>query len=137
MFCFTNVVLVPTVQQNESAIFIRLSPPLWTSFPFRSPQCIRVPVLYSMFSLVIYFIHSSNSVFVSIPISQCLPHPRPPLSPLVGIHIFVLHVCVSFSALQIRSSIYHFSRFHIYVLIYIFVFLFLTYFICVTPMPDS
>ena len=34
-----NVVLVSTVRQNESAI--HMSPPFWTSFPFRSPQCIR------------------------------------------------------------------------------------------------
>ena len=33
----------------------------------------RVPVLYSMFSLVIYFIHSITSVYTSIPISQLIP----------------------------------------------------------------
>ena len=71
--------------------------PFWTSFPFRSPQTIkRVPcfiscrlwgrrvghdwsdlaaaaVLYCRFSLVIYFMHRINSVYVSIPISQFLP----------------------------------------------------------------
>ena len=34
-----------------------------------------------------------------------------------GIHTFVLYVCVSISALQVRY-LYHFSRFHIYVIIY-------------------
>ena len=32
-----NVVLVSTVQQNESAICIHLSLLFWISFPFRSP----------------------------------------------------------------------------------------------------
>ena len=31
----------------------------WISFPFRSPPSIEFPMLYSRFSLVIYFIHSS------------------------------------------------------------------------------
>ena len=37
---------VYTAQQNESAIYIHISPPSWTFFPFRLPQCIkyRVPV---------------------------------------------------------------------------------------------
>ena len=60
----------------------------------------ELPVLYSRSSLVIYFIHSS--VYMSIPISQFIP--PPPLSPL-GVHTFVLYVCVSFSALQIGSSV--------------------------------
>ena len=40
----------------------------------------------------------------------------PPLSPL-GVHTFVLYICVSISALQTGSSV-PFSRFHIYALIY-------------------
>ena len=62
-----------------------------------------------------------NSVYMSIPISQFT---LPTLFSL-NIHIFVLYIYVSISALQIRSSI-HFSRFHISVLGIIFVFLFLT-----------
>ena len=46
--------------------------------------------LYSRFSLVIYFIHSINSVYMSIPISQFIP---PLLSPLVS--MFDLYICVS------------------------------------------
>ena len=33
-------------------------------------------MLCSMFSLVIYFIHSMDSVYVSIPASQCIPRKR-------------------------------------------------------------
>ena len=33
-----NVVFVSTVQQNESAIHLHISPPFWTSFLLRSPQ---------------------------------------------------------------------------------------------------
>ena len=72
--------LVSTVQRSEAAF----------------------PVLYSRFSLVIYFIHISHiSVYMSIPISQFIP---PPLSPL-GVHMFVLYICVSISALQTGSSV--------------------------------
>ena len=45
------------------------------------------------FSLVIYFIHGINSVYMSAPTSQFLP------SFPLGIHRFVLSICVSISAL--------------------------------------
>ena len=41
-----------------------------------------VPVLYSRFSLVTYFLHSIDSIYMSVPISQFIP---PPTSPLVSI----------------------------------------------------
>ena len=53
-------------------------------------------MLYSGFSLVIYFIHSR--VYTFIPISQFIP---PHFSP-VGVHMFVLYVWISISALQIN-----------------------------------
>ena len=56
-------------------------------------------VLYSRFLLFIWFIHSINSVYMSIPISQFIP-PLP--TPFLGIHTFFLYICVSVSALQIR-----------------------------------
>ena len=61
-----------------------------------------------------YFIHSINSVCVSMPISQFIPLPSFPL----GVHTFFFAVYMSISALQIKSSIW-FSWFHTYVLIYI------------------
>ena len=81
------------------------------SFPLRFPSHLghqralsRLPVLYSKFQTVVYFIHSINSVFMSIPVSQFLPPYSSPPPPL-GIHTFVLYLCVSVSALQIRSSV--------------------------------
>ena len=50
-----NVVLVSAVQQSESAMCIHTSPLFGISFPFRSPQSTEFLVLYSRFSLVIYF----------------------------------------------------------------------------------
>ena len=66
--------------------------------------------LYSRFLLVIYFIHIS--VYMSILISQFIPPPPPPLSPL-GVHMFVLYICVSISALQTGSSVPFFEIPHI------------------------
>ena len=42
-------------------------PSFCTSFPFRTPECTEFPVLYSILSLVIYFIHNIHSVYVSTP----------------------------------------------------------------------
>jgi len=47
---------------------------------------VEFPVLYSMFSLAIYFVHSINSVCRSIPIFQFIPHLL--LFPLVSICLF-------------------------------------------------
>ena len=58
--------------------------------------------LYSMLKQVTYSMLSTNSVYVSRPISRVLP-PPPPLP--FGIHAFVPYFCDSISALQIRSSI--------------------------------
>ena len=57
----------------------------------------RVPC--ARFSLVVYFMHSINSVYMSIPISQFIP-PHPPF--LLGIHTSVFSIYVTISALQIR-----------------------------------
>ena len=88
-----NVVLVSTVQQSESAICIHISP--FLGFPSHLGHhraLSRVPVLYSRFSLVIYFMHSINSVYMSIPISQFIPSPLPPWYPCVC----SLHLCLYF-----------------------------------------
>ena len=36
-----DVVLASTAPQNELAICIQICPLIWTSLPFRLPQCIR------------------------------------------------------------------------------------------------
>ena len=48
-------------------------------------------MLYSRFSLVIYFMRSVQSVQMSVPSSQFLPPPSP-----AGIHTFVFYACVLF-----------------------------------------
>ena len=68
--------------------------------------------LYSRFLLVIHFIHISVYMSIQSPnSSHHLPHP-PPLSPL-GVHTFVLYLCVSISALQTGSSLLFFQVPHI------------------------
>ena len=69
--------------------------------------------LYSRFLLVINFIHIS--VYMSIPIAQFItPPPRPPCGfPPLGVHTFVLYICVSISALQTSSSVPFFQVPHI------------------------
>ena len=81
----------------------------------------RAPWLYSRFSLVVYLIHTINSVYMYTYVGPSLPihptHHSPPT--LVSICLlFVLHICLSTSALQIRSSIPIFFRCHTYALIY-------------------
>ena len=58
-------------------------------------------VLYIMFPSVVYFMHSINSVYVSI---QSLSSSHPTPFPL-GSHSIVVYTCVSISVLQIRLSI--------------------------------
>ena len=73
---------------------------------------VEFPVLYSRFSLVIYFIHVS--VYMSIPVSQLIPpHPFPTL---VSIRLFSTPVSLFLPCKLVHR--YHFSRFHIYALIY-------------------
>ena len=96
-------------------------PLFWTPFEFRSPQSTewgslrytvgspRVPILYVD--------QQHGYVNPSLPV---LPTPRP-----LGVHIFVFYVCVSISALQIRSSIPFFQIPHICINVY-----FLTHFPC-------
>ena len=76
-------------------------------------------LLYSMFLLVIYFIHIG--VYMLIPISQFIPPPPPPppprhCPPLVSIRLFSTSVSLFLPCKPVH--LYHFSRFHIYALIY-------------------
>ena len=66
---------------------------------------VEFPVLYSRFSLVIYFIHIT--VYMSIPISLFIPPPRPPH--LVSIRLFSASVSLFLPCKQVH--LYHFSRF--------------------------
>ena len=93
----------------------------WLSFPFRLPQSLKFPVLYTVCLHQLSFINSVSSIHRSVPLSQTSHLPF-----CLGIHTFVLYICVSISALQIRSSISIFLIPHVH--INIFVFLFLTYF---------
>ena len=80
----------------------------------------RVPCAIQSVLISCLFYTQCTYVNPNLPI-----HPTP-ASPL-GIHTFVLYVCVSISALQISSSV-PFFRFHIYALIYDICFSLLTYF---------
>ena len=95
--------LVLGVWQNETVIHIHISTLFLILFPMQTITEHRVEfsVLYSRFSLVIYFIHSS--VYTSMPISQFTTPPPSP-SPL-GNHKFVLYLGDSISALLISSSV--------------------------------
>ena len=73
--------------------------------------------LYSRFLLVINFIHIS--VYMSIPISQFITPPSPTphgFPPLVSIRLFSTSVAQLLPCKPVH--LYHFSRFHIHVLIY-------------------
>ena len=61
---------------------------LFFGFPSRLSYCRTFLVLYSRLSLVIYFIHSISSVYMSIPISQFIPLPFP----FVSIRLFSISV---------------------------------------------
>ena len=84
-------------------------------------------MLYSRFSLVIYFIHSISNVY-------CQSHlPLPPmLFSTLGVHMFVLCVYISISALQIGSSVPCFRIPHIYISIQYLFFSFWLTSLCVT-----
>ena len=84
-------VLVSTIQQNESAIHIHTSP-LFLDFLSISGHhgILEFPVLYSTFSLVVHFIHSIDSVHMSVPIAQFLP-PTPTPHILFNLPSFKYH----------------------------------------------
>ena len=95
-----NVVLVPTVQQNESCVHI--SPLFWISFPFRSLQCIKQSSLCDRVCSRLLSINMQYQYCIWVNPNIRIP-PTPPFP--LGIHTFVLCVCVSISAFQIGSPI--------------------------------
>ena len=74
-------------------------------------------MLNSRFSLVIYFTYSINSVYMSVPISQFIPHPSfsPSYSCLISRSVSLFLLCK-------QDHLYHSPRFHVYTLIYSFYF---------------
>ena len=69
-------------------------------------------MLYSRFSLVIYFIHGINGV--QIYVNPTFAIHLTPLSPLVSIHLF--SVAVSLFLICKKYHLSHFSKFPIYIL---------------------
>jgi len=63
-------------------------------------RIVEFPMLYSRLSLVIYFMHSS--VYMSISISQFILYL---LFPPLSVHMTVLYICIPISAMQTSSSI--------------------------------
>ena len=113
------VVIVSAGQQCESAKCTHTSS-LLDSLPFRSPQRIEFPVLYSRLSLIFYCIHSS--VYMSATISKFIPLSHP-----VPVSICPFSVCLLFCfANKFTCNICLDSTCKQYYTI--FVFLFLTYF---------
>ena len=94
------------------------SPGMWNHFIFLNFWILFYFIfLYSTFLLVIRFIHIS--VYMSIPISQFITPPPPPpcrFPTLVSIRLFSISVSQFLPCKPVH--LYHFSRFHIYVLIY-------------------
>ena len=100
--------------ENESAAGAHISPVFWMSFPVRSPQSSAESssIQYAVTSYLFYTQYQK-----CVCVNPCLPiHPLLP-RPL-RVCTFRLQVCVSISVSQIRSSIYHFSRFRIHALIH-------------------
>ena len=73
-YCCFTLLLVSSVPQSESAIRVHIFPHV--GFPSHLSRCRALsrefPVLYSRILLVIYFTHSLNSIYMSVPISQFL-----------------------------------------------------------------
>ena len=90
--CFTMLCYLLSYKVNQLHVYIY---PFFfgISFPFRSSQSIEWSSLcYTVGSHQLFFIQSSNSAYMSIPISQFIPPHYPP-----SIHMFVL--CLSISVL--------------------------------------
>ena len=98
--------LVSAVQQSESALCVYISPLFGFPSHLGHHRALSwVPcAVNSLFSSVFYFVHSS----MWIPISQFIPALPPQLSSLC----LRLYFCFA------NRFIYHFSRFHLYVLVY-------------------
>ena len=113
-----NFVLVSAIQQCKLAIFIHKSSPFWASLSstFSPLKVITgcqagLPVLYSNFSLTIYFTH--GSVYMSILLSPFIP-----LFSSLTVSTSPLYISASLFLPCKKIHKYHFSRFYIHALIY-------------------
>ena len=81
----------------------------WISFPIQitTEHQAEFPMLYSRFSLVTCFIHTS--VYMSIPVSKFIPLSPSPFS----VSTFVLYILSLFLPCK-QIHLYHFSGFHVY-----------------------
>ena len=85
-----NVVLVSAVQQSKSAI-VYIYPLIleFLTHVGHHRALSRVPCAIQQVSLVIYFIQSISSIYMSIPISQFIPSHHFPLW-----HLYVCSLCL-------------------------------------------
>ena len=104
-----NVMLVSTIQQNESAIHIHISPCFKISFPFRSLQKIEQNSLCCT--------TGSQQLSILYTVGYIRQSQSPSSSPTFpfGIHMFVLYINVS--ALQISSHVPFFQIIQYFILL--------------------
>ena len=108
-----NVALVSAVQQSESVIHIHISTLFQILFPYRSLQSIEQSSLcYTIGS------HQLSILYIVVYICQSKSpnSSHPPYPTLVSMCLFSTSVSLLLSCKYIH--LYHFSRFHTYVLIY-------------------
>ena len=86
------------VQQSESVMHVRISPPFWTSFPLRPPLNRVLCAIRWVLPIQLFYTQQSVCVSPNLPILSTLPSP-------LGDHKFVLYMCDSIFALQISSSV--------------------------------
>ena len=106
-----NVALASTIQQNETAMHTNIEPSFWISFLFRSPQGTGQGFLsYKVGSHQLTILYIASIVHICQSQTPGSSHPSS-LRPLVC--ICLSSMCVSISALQIRSSVPFFQIPHI------------------------
>ena len=93
-----NIVLVSAVQWSESATCIHISPPSWTS-PSPHPTLLGHHRARSWAPCAIQQLPASYPFYTRY-CEYINPHFPVHLSPLLHVHLSILHVCISIPALQ-------------------------------------